>query len=57
VRVAALFVERDGAYYGLPDVDPWDKERRDLLLSIARSMKAHAQHGIKAEDVEGNSNG
>lgn len=21
--VAALFVERDGAYYGLPDVDPW----------------------------------
>lgn len=25
--VAALFVERDGAYYGLPDVDPWDKER------------------------------
>lgn len=25
--VAALFVERDGAYYGLPDVDPWDVER------------------------------
>lgn len=25
--IAALFVERDGAYYGLADVDPWDKER------------------------------
>lgn len=25
--VAALFVERDGAYYGLADVDPWDVER------------------------------
>lgn len=25
--VAALFVERDGAYYGLPDVDPWDEAR------------------------------
>ena len=25
--VAALFVERDGAYYGLPNVDPWDAER------------------------------
>jgi hypothetical protein len=25
--IAALFVERDGAYYGLPDVDPWDVER------------------------------
>lgn len=26
--IAALFVETDGAYFGLPDVDPWD-ERRD----------------------------
>jgi hypothetical protein len=25
--IAALFVERDGAYYGLSDVDPWDAER------------------------------
>lgn len=25
--VAALFVQRDGVYYGLPDVDPWDKAR------------------------------
>ena len=25
--IAALFVETNGVYYGLPDVDPWDKER------------------------------
>ena len=25
--VAALFVQKNGAYYGLPDVDPWDEER------------------------------
>lgn len=27
ISVAALYVERGGAYYGLPDVDPWDQER------------------------------
>jgi hypothetical protein len=26
--LASLYVETDGAYFGLPDVDPWD-ERRD----------------------------
>lgn len=25
--IAALFVERDGAYYGIPGVDPWDEAR------------------------------
>jgi len=25
--VAALYVEKNGVYYGLPDVDPWDEER------------------------------
>ena len=25
--VAALYVEKGGCYYGLPDVEPWDKER------------------------------
>ncbi len=29
--VAALYVERNGAYYGVPGVDPWD-ERRDARL-------------------------
>jgi hypothetical protein len=27
MMVAALFVENGGAYFGLNDVDPWDKER------------------------------
>jgi hypothetical protein len=26
-KVAALFVETDGCYFGLPDVDPWDEAR------------------------------
>lgn len=25
--IAALFVQKNGVYYGLPDVDPWDTER------------------------------
>jgi len=25
--VAALYVQTDGVYYGLPGVDPWDEER------------------------------
>lgn len=25
--IAALYVQKGGAYYGLPDVDPWDEER------------------------------
>lgn len=25
--IAALFVERNGVYYGIPDVDPWDEAR------------------------------
>jgi len=25
--IAALFVEKGGVYYGLPDVDPWDEAR------------------------------
>jgi hypothetical protein len=27
VTVAALFVETNGVYFGLPNVDPWDKQR------------------------------
>jgi hypothetical protein len=26
-KIAALFVETDGCYYGLPNVDPWDEQR------------------------------
>lgn len=27
VTIAALYVQRGGSYYGIPDVDPWDEER------------------------------
>lgn len=27
MTVAALFVQKGGIYYGIPDVDPWDEER------------------------------
>lgn len=27
LRIAALYVETNGAYYGLPNVDPWDEVR------------------------------
>ncbi len=30
-RIAALYIETGGCYFGLPDVDPWD-ERRDARL-------------------------
>ena len=39
--VAALFVERDGAYYGLPDVDPWDVERDARLYRGPHPVVAH----------------
>jgi hypothetical protein len=29
--IAALFVQKDGVYFGLPNVDPWD-QRRDARL-------------------------
>lgn len=29
--ISALYVETSGAYFGLPDVDPWD-EARDARL-------------------------
>jgi len=41
VIVAALFVERDGAYYGLPDVDPWDKERDARAYAGPHPVVAH----------------
>lgn len=34
VVIAALYVEKDGCYYGLPDVDPWEIERDDANWQI-----------------------
>ena len=39
--VAALYVEKDGAYYGLPNVDPWDAERDARLYAGPFPVVAH----------------
>ncbi len=39
--VAALFVETDGAYYGLPAVDPWDKVRDARTYTGPHPVVAH----------------
>jgi hypothetical protein len=39
--IAALFVERGGVYYGLPDVDPWDEERDARQYSGPWPVVAH----------------
>lgn len=39
--IAALFVETGGAYFGLPDVDPWDKPRDARLYAGPWPVVAH----------------
>lgn len=39
--IAALFVHKGGAYYGLPDVDPWDEERDARLYAGPWAVVAH----------------
>jgi hypothetical protein len=39
--IAALYVARDGAYYGLDDVDPWDKKRDARLYDGPHPVVAH----------------
>lgn len=39
--VAALFVETNGVYYGLPDVDPWDQARDARLYAGPWPVVAH----------------
>lgn len=39
--IAALFVEEDGAYYGLPDVDPWPESREARLYPGPWPIVAH----------------
>ncbi|MBH9537503.1 hypothetical protein [Novosphingopyxis sp. YJ-S2-01] len=40
-KIAALFVEKDGCYYGLPNVDPWDRERDARTFSGGGPVIAH----------------
>lgn len=39
--VAALYVEKGGAYFGLEDVDPWDEERDARLYAGPWPVVAH----------------
>jgi hypothetical protein len=65
--VAALYVETNGVYYGLPDVDPWDETRDARLYDGPWPVVAHppcnrwsplaflnqAQHGYRVGDDGG----
>lgn len=39
--VAALYVETDGCYFGLPGVDPWDQKRDARLYAGPHPVVAH----------------
>lgn len=39
--IAALYVQTDGAYFGLPDVDPWDEKRDARLYAGPWPVVAH----------------
>jgi hypothetical protein len=39
--IAALFVEKNGCYFGLPGVDPWDVERDARLYTGPYPIVAH----------------
>jgi hypothetical protein len=39
--IAALYVETDGTYYGLPDVEPWDEARDARLYDGPWPVVAH----------------
>ncbi len=43
--IAALYVEKGGCYYGLPDVDPWDEERDARLYAGPWPVVAHPPCG------------
>jgi hypothetical protein len=43
--IAALYVEKDGAYYGIPDVDPWDMERDARRYAGPHPVVAHPPCG------------
>jgi len=40
-KVAALYVEKDGAYFNLPGVDPWDEARDARKYAGPHPVVAH----------------
>lgn len=41
MKIAALFVQTDGCYYGVPGVDPWDEKRDARLYGGSFPVVAH----------------
>jgi len=41
IEIAALFVQTDGCYFGLPNVDPWDEKRDARLYEGKFPVVAH----------------
>ena len=41
MAITALFVERGGSYWGMPDVDPWDEERDARLYRGPHPVVCH----------------
>lgn len=41
ITIAALYVQRNGCYYGLEGVDPWDEERDARLYDGPHPVVAH----------------
>jgi hypothetical protein len=41
MTIAALYVETDGCYFGLPDVDPWDVTRDARTYAGPHAVVAH----------------
>lgn len=41
IKVAALYVQRGGAYFGIPGVDPWDESRDARLYPGPYPVVAH----------------
>jgi len=39
--IAALYVQTNGCYFGLPDVDPWDEKRDARLYAGPWAVVAH----------------
>ena len=40
-QISALFVEKDGAYFGIPGIDPWDEFRDARLYTGSTPVIAH----------------
>lgn len=45
MKVAALYVERGGPYFTMPDVDPWDRERDARTYAGPHPVVAHPPCG------------